>query len=177
MTYYEDLTPCAYFDDISSDGSGRPWSEFLTAVGWLEPDHVFPTGHSEPAFVDKLIELRNSGEAYMGYHRCGFCPGAPEKTPTSVTYDGKAINVGDGNMFVPGRETVYAAPSLIIHYVVDHDYSPPTEFRDAVNSCPSVHSREYLKRMDFMLEPEEEPSKWYSGILRLLPKTIRSHLT
>lgn len=177
MTYYEDLTPCAYFDRISSEGSGRPWSEYLTAVGWLEPDHIFPTGPSEPAFVDKLIELKNSGQGFLGYHRCGFCPGALEKTPTRVTHNGKAINVGDGNIFVPGRETVYAAPSLIIHYVLDHSYIPPTDFCDAVYSCPSVHSREYLKTMDFMLEPEEKPSRWYSGIFRLLPKTIRSHLT
>jgi hypothetical protein len=35
-------------------------------------------------------------------------------------------------IYVPGRNGIYVAPSLIYHYVVDHHYQPPAEFMEAV---------------------------------------------
>jgi len=43
---------------------------------------------------------------------------------------------------------LYAAPALIYHYVVEHDYKPPQEFIDAVMTVPQPGSEEYNALLD-----------------------------
>jgi hypothetical protein len=33
---------------------------------------------------------------------------------------------------------------MIAHYILAHNYAPPTEFRDAVLRCPPMSSPEYF---------------------------------
>lgn len=60
-----------------------------------------------------------------GFHTCEFC-GGREKA------------VGNAEIRVPGEGRMYAAPSLVHHYVVAHGYKPPEEFIAAVMAFPSV---------------------------------------
>ena len=50
-------------------------------------------------------------------------------------------------VFGPAGAT-YAAPNLIYHYVVDHQYLPPDAFVRAVLDGPLPGSPEYLERAD-----------------------------
>ena len=61
-----------------------------------------------------------------------------------VAYKDKRIVVGALNLFVPGDGFLYAAPSMIAHYILAHQYAPPQEFRDAVLRCPPMRSPEYF---------------------------------
>jgi hypothetical protein len=56
---------------------------------------------------------------------------------------GIRVGTGINNIFVPGDRVVYAAPSLILHYIVEHEYLPPLAFQRAVESCPAMGSRAY----------------------------------
>ena len=62
----------------------------------------------------------------------------------SVDVDGIELRVGNGEVHIAGQEgTVYAAPTMIVHYVQKHGYCPPTEFIDALvlqceDSAPSL---------------------------------------
>jgi hypothetical protein len=53
------------------------------------------------------------------------------------------LNIGDGEIRVIGKSAIYAAPTLIYHYVVEHQYKPPDEFIEAVLKGPSPESEEH----------------------------------
>ena len=45
----------------------------------------------------------------------------------------RPVWLGNGEIRVTGEDgTVYAAPTMIAHYVAEHHYLPPQEFVDAV---------------------------------------------
>src|SRR5262245_24684306 len=137
MTYYADLSPCLYFGAENADK--------LVAVGWLEAEHSYRHGKANEDFVDKLIELLVDPWApsyFLGYHDCSFCN--PPEGPYELDYKGMTIQVGALNLFIPTNGFLYVAPSLIAHYILAHDYVPPTEFCEAIMKCPPMFSAEYL---------------------------------
>lgn len=137
MTYVKDLTPITLFDCYPGDG-----------VGWLEPEYEYPTGDVEPAFVSALAELFMDPWApavYTGYHYCRFCDG---ETSHSYVHNGQRILLGNSNLFLPTPTALYLAPSLILHYITEHQYAPPTVFVDAVLACPQMGSPEYVAMLE-----------------------------
>ena len=53
--------------------------------------------------------------------------------------------VGFKNVFVPADAKIYVAPELILHYIDQHGYAPPSEFQQAVLDCPTMRSIDYLR--------------------------------
>jgi hypothetical protein len=52
-----------------------------------------------------------------------------------VERDGDSVVVGDADIHMMARDgTWLVAPTLVVHYVVDHAYVPPPEFIEAVAS-------------------------------------------
>lgn len=45
---------------------------------------------------------------------------------------------------MPGTDTVFVAPELVLHYVRKHRYQPPPAFQKAVLDCPAMESPEYF---------------------------------
>jgi hypothetical protein len=109
----------------------------LIAVGWLEPGHPFATGKVSEKFFEQLSGLlRNPWQPVVsaGLHRCAFCRFASERN----------IVAESTNLFIPAREGVYVAPSLVAHYIDAHKYCPPVDFQEAVLNCPEMKSLAYL---------------------------------
>ena len=146
--HYQDLTPCDYFDcPPEVDDPGSHWQDKLTAIGWLESGYPFLEGDVDAGFLNRLMEMLISpwnAIGFFGYHTCDFCSPIQLKAPTLVTYGGRTITAGVNNIFIPGQKTIYVAPSLIAHYILNHHYLPPLEFQTAVVECPPMESREYL---------------------------------
>lgn len=131
MTYIPDLSQCTYVGD----------SPNLVAVGWLDAPHPFTSGDAPDGLVDRLGALiRDAWNPFyfMGYHACTLCP---ENELWSL--NNKPL--GCANLWLPGDEVIYVAPSLVIHYIYNHSYLPPQEFIDAVERCPAMGSVEYLE--------------------------------
>jgi hypothetical protein len=106
------------------------------AVGWLHPDHPFPTGEISSEFTLRLKQFASAwGEsihalnwgAAGGVHICEFC--------------GKAIAAG--TFGVPAGDKIFHAPEMIAHYVERHSYVPPPEFIAAVMASPLPGTPEY----------------------------------
>jgi len=136
MSYFEDLSPCTYFDESIADK--------LVAVGWLDSAYPYTQGKLDENIIDKLFELLIEPWApsyFMGYEECSFC----DLSSYRMSYNGKTIRVGNLNLFVPGDGFLYVAPSLIAHYISVHNYAPPQEFCDAVLRCPPMGSIEYYR--------------------------------
>jgi hypothetical protein len=101
MAFFEDLTPYSYH---------RPEEELpgTLNVGWLDRTHPSPTGQTDEAFRGKLGRLcQRRVKRTRGFHPCPFCTGRGRPHSSS-------------EMRVSGGGKVYAAPSLVHHYVVAH---------------------------------------------------------
>jgi hypothetical protein len=113
MSFFPDLTPYTYC---------HPEEELPNTlnIGWLDPGHPMVTGPTSAEFRAKLARLCEVRvKQTRGFQPCYFCKGRARPHSSS-------------EMRVAGNGKVYAAPSLVHHYVAAHDYRPPDEFIAAV---------------------------------------------
>jgi hypothetical protein len=139
MAFFEDLTPCTYFDH---------WQERLLAIGWLQPGMQYTKGPVTEEFFHHLARLLlDPWQPFIaaGHEPCGYCRFS--KGSASFKYRDMVISVGSANLFVPGNGCIYVAPSLIAHYIDSHEYKPPIQFQEAVISCPEMKSVAYFKKL------------------------------
>jgi len=59
---------------------------------------------------------------------------------------GKHEMMGASNLLVPAGNVIYAAPSLIIHYIEEHGYKPPHAFLEALSAIDPT-ADEYSRRV------------------------------
>jgi hypothetical protein len=152
MTYFPDLTPCNY-GAFSTLGP-------LLAVGWLEPRFDFPRGTIKRATRDRLEALSGdpwSPVSFMGAHACGFCAQAAGIGPRYADFGRGQVPSGSANILIPGRKVVYVSPWLILHYIDEHQYHPPSAFTDAVGVCPRMGSKAYFLAL---IEAGVDMSDW-----------------
>jgi hypothetical protein len=113
MTFFEDLSPYTYI---------HPEEELpgTVNIGWLDRGQPFPVGKTSAQFRAKLMDLcRRPVKQTRGFHSCPFCRGRNRPR-------------GSAEIRVRGTGRVYAAPTLVHHYVTVHQYKPPEEFIEAV---------------------------------------------
>lgn len=125
MAYYEDLSPYTY---------SRHDQEMVN-VGWLDREHEYSRGDVDTDTLTKLLSLADRERNVMrGVQDCQFCH---EESPMLVEDVSSKLRtyLGTGEIRVEddiGR--IYAAPTLIYHYISAHNYRPPEEFLKAVRS-------------------------------------------
>ena len=110
--------------------------DHVRAIGWLSASQAFAQGEVPAAFVARLRDFvrlaRDSSQAlhfgaFRGMHNCELC-----------RRERDARNFG-----VPAGPLLYIAPAMVLHYVEQHGYCPPTEFIDAVMVSPLPGTPEY----------------------------------
>ena len=140
MAYATDLSePDSYYKYWERPFSGVP----LVNVGWMEPPHPMPRGDAPHGFAERLAAFCARDKLLClecGHQDCGFC---------DLTYSDHLRRtgspLGNGEIRVLGNGVVYAAPSLICHYVAAHSYLPPAEFVAAVMNGPRPDDPAYVK--------------------------------
>ena len=84
----------------------------------------------------------------MGFHTCTFCRlavvPASLSIMTSTMKTSLRLGMGVSNIFVPGVDAVYVAPSLVMHYIDAHEYALPDVFIEAVRACPPMGTAKYF---------------------------------
>ncbi len=102
----------------------------LRAVGWLEQPG-FMTGAVPKSCIGFLVEFLKSGvflDGCRGIHSCMLCG----KVQPEIKWKRRKFALqGHGHYLVQLGKIVYMAPSLLLHYIIDHQYCPPQEFVDA----------------------------------------------
>ena len=133
-------------------------------IGWLDKNHSFPTGKIPPALLQKLkqltlIDLANYKARKVGSfdeeeavivhcmqmrglpELCPFCPREhaeiwldSEEEETDPRF--KKYALGTCQIQIPSADGkyLYASPSLLYHYVAEHDYLPPSQFLEALEA-------------------------------------------
>jgi hypothetical protein len=122
-----------HFDDLSPYCYGLPRPlENVRNVGWLWKDKDYPT-RKVAGLVEALKRWAVGAAAnrMRGYELCRFCPPVGYQQMSSI-WNGDTLWLGSSEIWIPdGTGGIFAAPSLIVHYVEAHDYLPPSEFIDA----------------------------------------------
>jgi hypothetical protein len=125
VAYFADLTPYSFLASAATSPALN--------VGWLDPTHSFHQGATESEFHHRLFTFcEHPVHRTRGIHRCAFCPVARDSTAQRETLEGRTVVLGSAEIRVGGAGVIYAAPDLIYHYVVRHQYHPPDEFIRAV---------------------------------------------
>jgi hypothetical protein len=147
MTYYPDLTSLPTNDQKIS-------GKFF-AIGWLDNQHKYPQGPVSNTFIERLwIFCRYPALVTRGFHLCEFCPPVKRnvefpglESPYEILRaqrEGTNIKLGYAEIDVFDENgTIYHAPNLIYHYVLDHKYRPPEPFIQAVLTGPPPNTEEY----------------------------------
>jgi hypothetical protein len=131
--YYADLSPYEY----STHHGPLPFviAEVLN-VGWLEAEYPHTQGEIHAEAIPKLGAMIASQKtrlaASKGFHECSFCDASASQI---MVYDRNEYRLGNTQIWLPSTSkagVIYAAPTLIYHYVVHHAYLPPLEFVHSV---------------------------------------------
>lgn len=136
--YYKDLSKYCYLDK----------EEVSYNVGWLGRFHRYNKGDVSEEFLDFLWEyLRYPVNVCRGFHECEFCKNRHRGVPI-IEYKGVKRKAGYYEIRVFDKDgTMYAAPSLIFHYIVEHNYRPPQKFIDAVMATGDILNEEYYNKV------------------------------
>ena len=131
-----------FYEDgfIQKDGLGND----LNYVGWLDVNVPFTKGEADEFFIGSLWDhCRTKVDVMRGFHQCEFCDAIQPSAPTAE-YEGECLKLGYYEIRIfDGKGGIYACPSLIFHYVTEHDYLPPKSFIDAVCYGVDPNSYEY----------------------------------
>ena len=125
MTYFEDLS--RYTFDATASGMARARN-----IGWLDAYHDFPKGHPRAGLLDAIWDYCSILVVpTRGIHGCELCVSPPT---TFVRHDTRLL-LGSGEIRIfDSTGGILAAPNLVYHYILDHQYRPPEEFLDAVEN-------------------------------------------
>jgi len=139
MAYFEDLSDYCYHRDGYLPGTRN--------VGWLDSKHDFPRQVPTQEFWSRLWEHAKISVVQMrGLHFCELCE--PRPRLVYAIKDGVRLQLGSSEIRVLSkRNKIYAAPTLIYHYVRTHDYRPPDEFIDALTTGLTPPNAKYFESL------------------------------
>ena len=160
MSYFEDLSRFRYLFGGSSA---------ILNVGWLEAPRPFPRGAVAPEDVARLERLLVHGfqPAFAkGWHGCSLCGQTSTDPPIEREIGGQRRVLGADILFVPAGKRMFAAPSLVIHYIEAHGYRPPEPFLEALRHADPT-SPAYRADCERI---------WNSGLVGLLSRVFQRRL-
>lgn len=148
-----------HFPDLSLYSYYQPQSfADVLNVGWIGRGQAFPVGKASHDFLDKLKLLIREGSHFevnrmRSVHPCNVCGERDFATLNSRA----GIPVGAAEIWVPRvGGGFFASPSMILHYVMDHNYLPPDSFIDSVLAIKIEQlidaQSEYTKRSALVME-------------------------
>jgi len=150
MTHYQDLTDYAYHGSTYRPGTKN--------VGWLGLGHEFDTAEPTDELLSSLWGFCKISVAQTrGVHECEFCSA---ENSYLAERNGERLLLGTAEIRVFAKNgELYAAPTLIYHYVQAHHYSPPEEFLLALSDGPTPPVQEYFDRLaELRLEWNKTPA-------------------
>jgi hypothetical protein len=163
----------AYFSDLSFYRYSRDDNREAKNVGWLQQDRKFDRIEPSEETLGLLWSFCTiSVMQSRGGHFCDLCE-PPHRG--WATRNGITLHLGTAEIRVFSKmnealalqqqlrktdssalillrasavpHSVYAAPTLIYHYVSVHHYKPPGEFLHALREGPRPPSQEYFERL------------------------------
>jgi len=160
MSYFKDLSDYAYLPDSRPEITRIAWfglnpeTSFspprVKNVGWLGRGHQFPTQAPPEETLELLWDYcAISVNQTRGVHPCDFCLDHERYLHRHAERNGQRKLLGSAEIRVFGANgDVYAAPTLVYHYVSVHSYSPPHEFVLAMKEGSKPATPEYFRKLE-----------------------------
>ena len=166
MAAFEDFTEYSYLSD-----SARPDTK---NIGWLGEESSFKIAIQPDNVLDLVWSACSISIAQTrGFHLCPFCgkfsANCADRGSESLFLGTTEISVLSKN----GR--IYAAPTLMYHYMAVHHYCPPDEFLTALVEGPMPPDEEYfaaLRALDLTWRKTSIPSRVRYRFVKLPDMTI-----
>jgi len=138
MTYYSDLSEYTYHN-------GMFWRPGTKNVGWLAVEHPFPQAVPSEHVLDRIWQFCKVSIAQMrGLHDCEWC--SCEAYRAERNGETLLLSTSEVRVFSRNGE-IYAAPTLIYHYMKAHHYAPPEPFLAAVEHGPCPPDPAFFARL------------------------------
>jgi hypothetical protein len=138
MTIFSDLTGYTYLPEFARPGTKN--------IGWLGK----ATGFELASHPDNVLELvwdacGISIAQTRGFHLCPFC----EKfSANRAQRRSQSLLLGTSEIRIFSKaDDIYAAPTLIYHYMAVHNYCPPKEFMTALIEGLRPSSDDYFSKL------------------------------
>lgn len=140
MAYYPDLSDYCYLASAIRHPATKN-------VGWLAAGHAFATAEPSADLLDQLWRhCQISVAQTRGVHTCELCDDASAHRGER---GGETLLLGTSEIRVlSSAAEIYAAPTLIYHYVNVHHYAPPEAFLRALAEGPAPPDPAYFARLD-----------------------------
>jgi hypothetical protein len=143
-------TTLGWFSREGESGISRP---SVKNIGRLARGHEFGIQITSEEILSLICDYCAIFVNPMrGVHECSFCPDDKKLGPVTLQEfkyaerSGRRILLGSAEIRVfAASGDIYAAPTLIYHYVSVHHYSPPSEFVEAMRSRPRPSTPEYFR--------------------------------
>jgi hypothetical protein len=153
MTVYGDLSEYSYH-------RSKAYRPGTMNVGWLGSRHDFECAEPPDAILKTVWEhCKISVARTRGIHRCELC----DNQSYYAERDGEHLLLGAAEIRVFSADgEIFAAPTLIYHYMQVHHYLPPDEFISALFEGLAPGSRAYfdrLKQLDLDWSKTSAPAK------------------
>jgi len=142
MSYFKDLTPYSYH-------SGMFYRPNTLSIGWLALGQSFTTKLPSEELLALTWSFCKISVAQMrGIHKCEFCS-TDDWFIAERNGERLLLGTSETRVFSPNG-IVYAAPTLIYHYISVHNYCPPEEFLVAMKEGPQPFSQEYIEQLELL---------------------------
>jgi len=127
--YYKDLSFYLYIDQ-------KPIKSIVN-MGWLSATKSFNKGTLDIEYIEKLKKIIVGNDSFeascntvRSIYRCKFC----KNKEVNFEHNNKVEYVGMDEILIPSENKKYyfSAPSMIIHYIEEHNYLPDESFLKAI---------------------------------------------
>lgn len=122
--YYTDGSKYIYTGESEIDN--------VINIGWLSHQFSYNKGEVCVDVKNKILEIIYLKQCNVtrGLHRCDFC-----KSENFVTnHNNIKILLGHAEIWIPSisGNFIYASPTLIYHYIDQHNYLPPANYIESI---------------------------------------------
>lgn len=144
MAYYPDLSPYTYYLRPQKPTAIEKAYPDALNIGWLGRAHPFPrsTTLPEESLLKRLLAHTVLSVLMMrGIHDCHLClENSTDLHGTSLFYEDQEIVMDNGEILVVGVDGIaFRAPTMLYHYITEHQYQPPDVFWEALRtSSPTL---------------------------------------
>jgi hypothetical protein len=139
VTVFQDLSDYQYRRDDARPGTKN--------VGWLGGGQEFERATPTDALLRALWGYCKVSVVQMrGIHECEFCS---EPSSYNAEREGEQLLLGAAEIRVfSDAPSIFAAPTLIYHYVSVHHYRAPEQFIEALLVAPGPPARVYFEKLE-----------------------------
>ncbi|MEM6818817.1 MAG: hypothetical protein AAF578_08495 [Pseudomonadota bacterium] len=113
--------------------------ETVLNIGWLSSEQDYSKGQVDSAIIEKFAQILvqdGAIDVHVNWERSFDKCALSGKENVFASHGGRRVWLGGSEVWLPAASgsEYFASPSLVYHYMKNHQYLPPREFLDAIEA-------------------------------------------